>query len=98
MEVQFQISPEEAKDEVFIHNRIAQEIGVPKKTSFAYTWLKRSIDARKKEIKINASFQVFLDGVVPTFNPEFEPRKVDEHSGVVHIVGAGPAGLFSKLF
>ncbi len=97
MEVQFQISPEEAKDEVFIHNRIAQEIGVSEKTSFAYTWLKRSIDARKKEIKINASFQVFLDGVVPTFNLEFEPRKVDEHSGVVHIVGAGPAGLFAAL-
>ncbi|WP_294679386.1 NAD(P)/FAD-dependent oxidoreductase [uncultured Fluviicola sp.] len=96
MQVQFQFSPEEAKDEHFIRSAISRELKLPI-DSFAYKWHKRSIDARKRDIKINASFEVFPDGVVPPFEPEFTPLKATEDSKIVHIIGAGPAGLYAGL-
>ncbi len=88
MQVQFQFSPEEAKDDSFIRSAISNELKLPI-DSFAYKWHKRSIDARKREIKINASFEVFPDGILPSFEAEFNPQKVGPDSKVVHIVGAG---------
>ncbi|WP_341903202.1 FAD-dependent protein [Fluviicola taffensis] len=96
MQVQFQFSPEEAKDDSFIRSAISNELKLPI-DSFAYKWHKRSIDARKREIKINASFEVFPDGILPSFEAEFNPQKVGPDSKVVHIVGAGPAGLYAGL-
>lgn len=96
MQVQFQFSPEEAKDESFIRSAISNELKLSV-DSFAYKWHKRSIDARKREIKINASFEVFSDGILPPFEAEFNPRKVTADSPVVHIIGAGPAGLYAGL-
>ncbi|TSJ42417.1 NAD(P)/FAD-dependent oxidoreductase [Fluviicola chungangensis] len=96
MQVQFQFSPEEAKDELFIRSAISRELNIPA-GSFAYKWHKRSIDARKRDIKINASFEVFPDGIIPAFDAEFNPQKVTENSKTVHIIGAGPAGLYAGL-
>lgn len=96
MHVQFQFSPEEAKDELFIRSAISSELNIPA-GSFAYKWHKRSIDARKRDIKINASFEVFPDGILPAFDAEFNPQKVTENSRTVHIIGAGPAGLYAGL-
>lgn len=97
MQVQFQFSPEEAKDDSFIRQAISRELKLPKDHSFAYKWHKRSIDARKRDIKINASFEVFMDGKIPEFDADFHPKKVTADSKVVHIVGAGPAGLYAGL-
>ncbi len=59
--------------------------------------LKRSIDARQKQVKINLKVDVYV-------NEEFEPDviKKPEYASVesgeeVIIVGAGPAGLFAAL-
>ena len=97
MQLQFQFSPEQAKDDSFIRSAISRELKLPKDHLFAYKWHKRSIDARKRDIKINASFEVFLDGILPPFEAEFKPQKVKPNSKVVHIVGAGPAGLYAGL-
>ncbi len=97
MQVQFQCSPEEAKDEAFIRSAISRELQFPKDHPFAWKWHKRSIDARKRDIKINASLEVFPDGVLPAFDPEFHPQKVTPESHSVHIIGAGPAGLYAGL-
>ncbi|WP_343603849.1 FAD-dependent protein [Fluviicola sp.] len=97
MQVQFQFSPEEARDEVFIRAAISNELKLKKDAPFAYKWYKRSIDARKREIKINATFDVFPDGIIPEFDAEFHPQQVTADSKIVHIVGAGPAGLYAGL-
>ena len=52
---QFQVTPEQAKDEAYLRTRIAKELGIAS-GSFTYRWKKRSIDARKRQIKINCSF------------------------------------------
>lgn len=95
MEIQFQCSPEEALNEQFLRNKIARELKLPN-DSFAFKWHKRSIDARKRDIKINATFVVFPDGIVPEFDPDFAPQNVQD-APEVHIIGAGPAGLYAGL-
>lgn len=95
MQVQFQVSPEEAKDDAFLAKRISEEIGQPV-GSFDFSWLKRSIDARKRAIKINATFAIVAKGALPAFDPDFHPQNV-ANSPEVHIIGAGPAGLYAAL-
>lgn len=60
--------------------------------------LKKSIDARQKQIKVNLKIEVFAPNeVIP---PRFEPRiflNVQNASSTVVVVGAGPAGLFAAL-
>ena len=60
LNVQFQILPEQAEDQSFIKTRIQQELGL-KSTKFTFEWKKRSIDARKRQIKLNCSFDVYLE-------------------------------------
>lgn len=97
MELQFQLTPEQAQDPDFIRRMLASHLQLPIDHVFTYQWLKRSIDARKKQIKINATFEVYMDGVVPELDTMLRVKKVDEHSPVVHVVGTGPAGLFAAL-
>ena len=93
--VQFQMTPEQAKDDAFLRRRIAKEINRDE-TTFQFRWRKRSIDARKKAIKINGTFEVIsLDEQFPE-NPMFAPKAIDETKKIA-IVGAGPAGLFAAL-
>lgn len=95
MIVQFQLSPEEAQDKAFIEKRIASEIN-QKIGTFDFKWLKRSIDARKRTILINATFEVAANGELSDFELDFHPQDV-RNKPAVHIIGAGPAGLYAAL-
>lgn len=94
--IQFQVTPEQAKDELFLRKRIAQELGL-KTDAFQYRWAKRSIDARKKNIRINCAFEVFTSDETIPEDPIVYPVRDISDGAVVGIVGAGPAGLFSAL-
>lgn len=95
-EIQFQVTPEQAVDNGFLHSKIKSELGLSS-DDFQFQWKKRSIDARKATIKINASFDVFVDEEIPDFTPEFHPTDVRNASVEVAIIGAGPAGLYAAL-
>jgi uncharacterized FAD-dependent dehydrogenase len=95
-EVIFQCSPEEAKEESALRNLILKELQLSKETKIDFRWKKRSIDARKKVIKINCIFEVEINGGLPENKVKFEFKSVKE-SELVHIIGAGPAGLFEAL-
>lgn len=92
---QFQVTPEQAKDENFLRERIAKELGTYSDT-FRYRWKRRSIDARKRQIKINCTFEVFFDGEEIPSPASFFPKDVHEGKSIA-IIGAGPAGLFAGL-
>lgn len=93
--IQFQVTPEQAKDDQFLQGRIAKELGVHT-GSFQYIWKRRSIDARKRQIKINCSFDVFLNNEEIPSPASFFPT--DVHDGkAIAIIGAGPAGIFAGL-
>ncbi|MBL4710495.1 MAG: FAD-dependent oxidoreductase [Flavobacteriales bacterium] len=58
--------------------------------------IKRSLDARKPEIKVNLIYEAFIDEEP---SEEFLPFKLQDvsKSKQIHIIGAGPAGLFAAL-
>ena len=92
---QFQVTPEQAKDDNFLRERIAKELGMYSDT-FNFRWKRRSIDARKRQIKVNCTFEVFqLDEEIPVA-ANFGPKDVHEAKSIA-IIGAGPAGLFAGL-
>lgn len=93
--IQVQVTPEQAKDLVFLKNLIRNELGL-KTDEFEFVWRKRSIDARKKQIKINCSFEVYLKGeMIP--NEVYYVSQDVSNKKEIGIVGAGPAGLFAAL-
>jgi len=88
----FVCTPEEAKDWSAIKRIIEKQTG---KTFEYMRWKKRSIDARSRQIKINATLEC-SDSPLPDRIRSFTFNKV-HHSPEVHIIGAGPAGLFAAL-
>ena len=71
--------------------------GIPPSAITSLRIIRRSIDARKKNIIINLEIEVFAeqDSPVRQLAP-FNPRNVTGSPEVI-IVGAGPAGLFAAL-
>lgn len=93
--IQLRLLPEEIEDENLIRHRIQSELKI-KSQSFHFQWRKRSIDARKKTILYNATFEVFNQDEIPVLQTEIEFKNVQGAKEVV-IIGAGPAGLFAAL-
>lgn len=95
--VQINLSPAAAADEAVIKKISASLAGIDQTEVTALRVLKRSVDARKKNIRVNLSVEVFSvsDSAVPLINP-FMPSDVTLKQEVI-IVGAGPAGLFAAL-
>lgn len=93
--IQFQVTPEQAKDDAFLRRRIATELNI-EEDSFQFRWRKRSVDARKKAIKVNGSFDVIGKDDAFEVMPNFAPKTVDPEKKIA-IIGAGPAGLFAAL-
>lgn len=58
--------------------------------------LRRSIDARKKEVKINIKAEVYINETSPKLFKTPDYLNVRDAKPVI-IVGAGPAGLFAAL-
>ena len=62
-----------------------------------YRIKKRSIDARKKKVKINLQVELFENSSTPPlFDNSYIYKNVKDHKTVV-IIGSGPAGMFAAL-
>jgi uncharacterized FAD-dependent dehydrogenase len=59
--------------------------------------VRRSVDARKENIRINLKLDIYIDEKAPDVNREFFSYEDVSKAEPVIIVGAGPAGLFSAL-
>jgi uncharacterized FAD-dependent dehydrogenase len=93
--IQFRLRPEELLDENQLLTVIARESGKAKGT-FHYEWRKRSIDARKRDIFYNCTIEVYDNEERIEVSQVYQPN--DVHSAKeIHIIGAGPAGLFAAL-
>ena len=58
--------------------------------------IKRSLDARKPSIKVNLRFEAHIEEDQAEATLPFELKNVS-NAPTVHIIGAGPAGLFAAL-
>jgi uncharacterized FAD-dependent dehydrogenase len=96
-QIQINLAPSAAADEAAVKKISASLSGIDQKEITSIRVIKRSVDARKKNIRVNLSVEVFSgsDSVLPNINP-FIPQNVTDRQEVI-IVGAGPAGLFAAL-
>lgn len=94
--ISLSITPAEAADDTILARFIAEESGVSKQHITGYKTLKRSIDARSRQVKVILQLQVFIDEQPSFENFDPELQNVSNASHVV-IIGAGPAGLFAAI-
>jgi uncharacterized FAD-dependent dehydrogenase len=95
--IQINLTPEAASDDAAIRKISASLAGIDQSAISSIRVVKRSVDARKKNIRVNLSVEVFSgeDSSLPEINP-FLPQNVSLKQEVI-IIGAGPAGLFAAL-
>jgi uncharacterized FAD-dependent dehydrogenase len=96
-QVQINLTPAAAADEAVIRKISATLAGIDQSAISALRVVKRSVDSRKKNIRVNLTVEVFSEGdsEIPAISP-FIPVDVSLRQEVI-IVGAGPAGLFAAL-
>ena len=97
-EITLRVLPSEADNEEVIRRYIAQSTGNPVEKVSGFYQVRRSIDARGRQPKINLTVKVFLDEpFLERPAPAFTFLDVTQSEKKVIIVGAGPAGLFAAL-
>jgi uncharacterized FAD-dependent dehydrogenase len=93
--IQLTVSPEEALNEVFLKDIIDTEFNLNQ--DFIFRIVKRSIDARRKPVKINLKIEVYRNNeTIPQTITKKSYNNVSSGEGVI-IVGFGPAGMFAAL-
>lgn len=97
-EFTLQLSPEEAYDPVLFQEVVRKKAGLPATASDAIArQVKRSIDARGRNVKVNVQAELFVNETPPArLNHQPEYKNVSNENPII-IVGAGPAGLFAAL-
>ncbi|HKL86232.1 MAG TPA: FAD-binding protein [Treponemataceae bacterium] len=96
------VLPGEEQNEDLIRTKVAKNLGIAKKDITALVFKKKSIDARKGNIKVHLAYTVWIGKIPPKqFAAETTPfiptwKKANKDSTVI-IVGSGPAGLFAAL-
>ena len=97
-EIQLQLSPKDAADAATIQTELARHLAVQPKKITGFQILKKSIDARKQDVKINLKLKAFVDEPFHEIHPPvFHFPDVHQSAHRTIIIGAGPAGLFAAL-
>jgi uncharacterized FAD-dependent dehydrogenase len=96
--IQLKVLPSEAALPDIIKRQAAQALGVKLQSITGYNLLRRSIDARSRQVYFLLQLQIFVDEPMQPmqqWQPEYRDVRQAKHEVVV--VGAGPAGLFAAL-
>ena len=95
-DIDLTLTPQEAFEERTIKKKAATKCGLSFTKVTGVKILRKSIDARRVEIKINLRVRLFVgEEVKNTWNPVSFPDVSSSPSCIV--VGMGPAGLFAAL-
>jgi len=95
-EIDINLSPQQANNEQDIKSVIARKLRINPKTISFVNHLRRSIDARSKQVKIRLKVEVFINEEPGDTKKQIEYKDVSSSKSII-IVGAGPAGLFAAL-
>ncbi len=95
--LQIQVSPQTAVNEQLLKEEVKQQLQITQEGTVTIKILKRNIDARGRNIKINLSLLVAVDEELPIEKISFNYLNVSTAKKTCHIIGAGPAGLFAAL-
>src|SRR5512147_2128116 len=91
------LTPKQAHSESEYQSYVANELNIKSSRINSLQILKKSIDARSRNVKVIVEVNVTWDqkaSLPENFKPEY--RNVD-NKPEVHIIGSGPAGLFAAL-
>ena len=96
-ELQIRVAPQVAATEPLLKNWLADECAIDARTITSVRILKRSVDARQRNIFINLKVRVYANE-----QPADDEYQHTEYQNVegrpeVIVVGAGPGGLFAAL-
>jgi uncharacterized FAD-dependent dehydrogenase len=96
-QIQINLAPAAAADEASVRKIAASLAGIDINSIASLRVIKRSVDARKKNVRINLTVEIFSgeDSQIFSVIP-FIPVDVRLKQEII-IVGAGPAGLFAAL-
>ena len=96
-EYQIRVTPEVASLEERLRRWLADEQGIDERTIYGIRILKRSIDARQRQILVNLKVRVYINEL--PHDDEFSRTDYPNVEGrpQVIVVGAGPGGLFAAL-
>lgn len=91
------LSPAQAYSEESRRQAVLTALNLPENAGISVRIVRKSIDARSRDIKVNISFDVFIDEqpAAPLENI-FHYTNVKNRPEII-VVGAGPAGLFAAL-
>ena len=90
------LTPRQAADAKYYTSLAARRLGMPAQDIALVRVVKRSIDARQRQPKVNLSLEVYADREPRPAPVHFDYPSVAGRTEVV-IVGSGPAGLFAAL-
>ncbi len=90
--------PEEIQQPGFIRNQVGNLLGVHPNRIQGFRILKRSLDARHRQVRFVLSIDAYVDEPMPdTETIGFDFPLLSPNAKKVIVVGAGPAGLFAAL-
>ncbi|MFZ4057911.1 MAG: NAD(P)/FAD-dependent oxidoreductase [Ferruginibacter sp.] len=96
--ISIRLLPAESTDDAVVKRTIAQHVGKSNTAVTGYQVLKKSIDARGKNIYINLTLNAFIEEPFIQRTPDcIHYNKLQPTAPRVVIIGAGPAGLFAAL-
>ena len=96
-EFQVRVIPQVASSEQNIAEHVSREMGIDRRTITRVRILKKSIDARQRQVYVNLTLRVYVNEM-----PEDDEFVRIEYPDVTNgrrvvVVGAGPCGLFAAL-
>jgi uncharacterized FAD-dependent dehydrogenase len=96
--ITLKLLPSEAQNESVIAERIAQFLSKKTRAVSGFQIIKKSIDARGKNVWINLLVTAYIDEPIPPKNElKFAFKNVERAAKKVIIIGGGPAGIFAAL-
>src|SRR5688572_28363996 len=94
--IEITMAPEELESETILRNKLSTALKIDTVRIKGHQILKRSIDARSRNVIYRLQVNVFIDQEAMAENFTVNYQNVSNAKSVI-IVGAGPAGLFAAL-
>jgi uncharacterized protein len=95
--IEMTLPPEIAFVEEEFEKHILHHYSKKEYSSFNFKTIRRSIDARGRQVKINVAVELYIDESIPLSTDIFDNYQYVKEAPPAIIVGAGPAGLFAAL-
>ena len=86
-----------AYDEQLLKQEVAEHLSLKSSDTFFIKPLRRSIDARSRNIKVNLKLAVWINEPIVDEDIDIQYHDVNQSKHTITIIGAGPAGLYAAL-